>query len=92
MVDTTAQQYEVPHAKKIKYNLDPTAVRAMVTGFKAYDTDNSGSMDKKELKKLLIDLGMREITNEEVEACMKEVDTDADELISWNEFIDMYGK
>lgn len=43
----------------------------MINGFKEYDANGDGTMDSAELKKLLVDLGMREITDEKVEECMK---------------------
>jgi len=36
----------------------------MSNGFKNFDKDHSGSMDKKEFKDLLISLGLRDITDE----------------------------
>jgi len=36
----------------------------MINGFKEYDANSDGTMDCKELKKLLVDLGMREITDD----------------------------
>lgn len=63
----------------------------MVSGFKAFDTDNSGKMDKKEFKQLLISLGLRDITDDQVADVIAQVDTNSDGEISWDEFVDMYG-
>lgn len=84
--------YEIPNDKKIAYKLGPDECRSMINGFKAFDEDGSGAVDVKEFKKLLVSLGLREVTDEQVEVIMQAVDQNNDQVISWEEFIDMYGK
>merc|ERR1712070_340012 len=56
--------------------------------FKVFDTDNNGSIDKKELKRLLKKLGQT-LTDAELDAMMNEVDTNGDGEISFEEFKEM---
>ena len=53
--------------------------------FKVFDTDNSGSIDRKELKRLMKKLGQA-LTEGELDAMMDEVDTNGDGEISFEEF------
>ena len=53
--------------------------------FAVFDTDGSGSIDRKELKKLMKKLGQA-LSDGELEAMMDEVDTDGDGEISFAEF------
>lgn len=53
--------------------------------FAVFDTDKSGSIDRKELKRLMKKLGQA-LTEAELDAMMDEVDTDGDGVISFQEF------
>jgi calmodulin len=53
--------------------------------FRVFDTDNSGSIDKKELKRLMKKLGQA-LSEAELDAMMDEVDTNGDGQISFEEF------
>jgi calmodulin len=53
--------------------------------FAVFDTDGSGSIDRRELKKLMKKLGQA-LSDKELEAMMDEVDTDGDGEISFAEF------
>ena len=53
--------------------------------FRVFDTDNSGSIDKKELKRLMKKLGQA-LSEAELDAMMDEVDTNGDGEISFEEF------
>lgn len=53
--------------------------------FKVFDTDNSGSISRSELKNLMINLG-QSLTDNEVDEMMKMVDTNNDGEISFEEF------
>ena len=56
------------------------------TAFEMFDEDNSGSIDRNELKKVMLALGL-EITNEEVDKFIQAVDKDNNNLIDYNEFM-----
>ena len=49
-------------------------------------------MDKQEFKNIMIDIGMRKITDKEITDILGSHDTDNDGLISWVEFVDMMNK
>jgi Ca2+-binding EF-hand superfamily protein len=56
--------------------------------FAVFDTDGSGSIDRKELKRLMKKLGQA-LSEAELDAMMSEVDTDGDGEISFEEFKQM---
>jgi Ca2+-binding EF-hand superfamily protein len=53
--------------------------------FAVFDTDGSGSIDRKELKRLMKKLGQA-LSEAELDAMMEEVDTNGDGVISFEEF------
>lgn len=53
--------------------------------FKVFDTDDSGAIDRKELKRLMKKLG-QQLTEAEIDAMMSEVDENGDGEISFEEF------
>ena len=53
-----------------------------------FDRNKDGFVDAKELKKVTTTLGQR-LTNEEVEAFMREADIDGDGKLSYEEFVTM---
>lgn len=53
--------------------------------FSVFDTDGSGAIDRKELKRLMKKLGQA-LTEAELDAMMDEVDTNGDGEISFEEF------
>jgi Ca2+-binding EF-hand superfamily protein len=53
--------------------------------FTVFDTDNSGAIDRKELKRLMKKLGQK-LSEQELDAMMDEVDTNGDGEISFEEF------
>jgi Ca2+-binding EF-hand superfamily protein len=53
--------------------------------FAVFDTDNSGSIDRKELKRLMKKLGQA-LSEAELDAMMDEVDENGDGEISFEEF------
>ena len=44
-------------------------------------------MDVKEFKQVLIDLGKRDVTEEQVQEALKAYDRNNDSLINWDEFL-----
>lgn len=49
--------------------------------FKLYDTDKNGSMNATEFKQVLKDLGKRDITDDQVNQMLSEVDKNNDSTI-----------
>jgi hypothetical protein len=72
--------------------LGPEERSALIRSFRNYDTNKDGVMDKKEFKNIMIDLGYRKITDEEVEKMLSSHDQNQDGVIQWAEFVDMMGK
>lgn len=62
---------------------------AFVKAFKNYDLNKDGSMDEKEFKNIMIDLGFRKITDDKVKEMLASQDSNKDGLIQWVEFVDM---
>jgi Ca2+-binding EF-hand superfamily protein len=46
--------------------------------FKGYDANKDGTLDRNELKTVLVDLGLREITSEQTDDLLKDVDLNND--------------
>ena len=57
--------------------------------FKLYDADKNGTMDAKEFKQVLKDLGKRDVTDEQVKGLLAEVDKNGDSVINWSEFLEV---
>jgi calmodulin len=49
--------------------------------FKLYDNDKNGTMDAREFKQVLIDLGKRDVTDQQVLEMLKQVDRNNDNVI-----------
>lgn len=58
--------------------------------FKLYDADKNGTMDAKEFKQVLKDLGKRDVTDDQVTTMLQDVDKNGDSVIQWNEFLEMF--
>jgi calmodulin len=58
--------------------------------FKLYDQDKNGTMNATEFKQVLVDLGKRDVTDDQVKSMLAEVDKNKDSVIQWNEFLDMF--
>jgi hypothetical protein len=67
--------------KKQREELEGIIIKA----FTAFDKDGSGFIDAKELKKISKEMG-RELDPSEVDECMKDLDIDKDNRISYEEF------
>lgn len=57
--------------------------------FKLYDQDKNGTMNATEFKQVLLDLGKREVTDEQVKSMLAEVDKNKDSVIQWEEFLEV---
>mmetsp|Transcript_7936 Transcript_7936/g.13319 ORF Transcript_7936/g.13319 Transcript_7936/m.13319 type:complete len:200 (+) Transcript_7936:17-616(+) len=75
-----------------KKTLGPQEQTALLKSFKNYDLNGDGTMDQKEFKNILIDLGYRKITDEKVKEMLADQDKNGDGVISWEEFVDMMVK
>lgn len=62
--------------------------RELREAFKVFDEDNSGSISRTEVRKIMKKLGQK-LSDEELDAMMEEVDTDKDGQIDFNEFKSM---
>ena len=69
-----------------KSSTDPDS--ELRAAFAVFDEDNSGSISRKEMKKLMKKLGQK-LSDEELDAMMEEVDTDNDGQIDFEEFKSM---
>ena len=59
--------------------------------FDIFDADNSGFIDREELKAVMTKLMGASLSEEELDAMMKEADTNSDGLVSFEEFKAMMG-
>lgn len=57
--------------------------------FKCYDTDKNGTMDMKEFRQVLKDLGKRDVNEDQVTKMMAEHDQNKDSVLSWKEFLEV---
>lgn len=57
--------------------------------FKIYDVDKNGTMDIKEFKQVLKDLGKRDVTEDQVAKMMSSHDQNQDGTLSWTEFLEV---
>ena len=60
----------------------------MRDAFMLFDSDGDGSVTAKELKHVMDTLFNTNITNEELEEMVKDVDTNGDGVVSFDEFAD----
>lgn len=72
-----------------KKHLGPEEQTALIKTFINYDKNKDATMDCSELKNILIDLGNRKITDEEVKKMLDENDKDGSGRLEWSEFLDM---
>ena len=84
--------YKVSQEKKDEYQFSLEDINACQISFPQFDRDNSASMDKKEFMGLLASLGFSDLSDKDVGKMMAIVDTSSVDRISWDEFVDMYGK
>ena len=55
--------------------------------FKVYDRDANGTMNADEFKQVCVDLGKRDVTDEQVTEMLAQVDRNHDKVIQWAEFL-----
>jgi Ca2+-binding EF-hand superfamily protein len=61
----------------------------MQHAFKLYDLDKNGTMNAEEFKQVLVDLGKRDVTEDQVKEMLSQVDRNNDKVIQWEEFLDV---
>lgn len=72
--------------------MSPQDQTAFIKAFKVYDLNGDGTIDEKEFKNIMINLGYRKITDEECQKMLSEQDTNRDGVIQWVEFVAMMTK
>ena len=70
-----------------KKSLNAQEQTELIKAFKNYDKNGDGTMDCKEFKNIMIDLGHRKTTEEDAQKVLTQHDKDNDGVISWTEFI-----
>ncbi len=73
------QSYDVSF--EMKKNFTPTEITDMQHAFKLYDTDKNCTMNAQEFKQVLIDLGKRDVTDDQVKKMLADVDKNGDSVI-----------
>ena len=61
----------------------------LVKAFKNYDKNNDGTMDSSEFKQTLKDCGHGDLPDDQVKTMLESVDRNHDNLISFQEFLDV---
>jgi len=64
-----------------KKTLGPEERSSLVRSFKNYDLNKDGVMDENEFKNIMVDLGYRKITDEEVSKMLSEHDNNKDGVL-----------
>lgn len=70
-----------------KKNLSAQEQTELTKAFKNYDKNGDGTMDCKEFKNIMIDLGHRKTTDADAQAMLTKHDKNSDGVISWTEFV-----
>ena len=81
---SAANKYDVPYGYRKVFNAEQ--ITELITAFKNYDTDKSGTIDDKEFKNALKAMGHDEVTDDQANELMKKVDKNNDGVISFDEF------
>lgn len=79
MVEPAAVSYDVPF--EMKKNFTPQEVTEMIKSFKIYDANKDGTISASEFKTVLVDMGHREVTQEQVQEMLSKVDLNKDGVI-----------
>jgi len=88
MVESTAPSYDISF--EMKKHFSATEITELQHAFKLYDMDKNGTMNATEFKQVLLDLGKRDVTDEQVKGMLAEVDKNNDSQIQWGEFLEMF--
>lgn len=82
--------YDIPYETKKKFSA--ADLTELTAHFKANDTDKTGKIDKSELKTVLVQLGYRETKEEDVAKLLEGVDLNADNELTFAEFLELVVK
>lgn len=87
--------FDTPLVRKgVAFSIPPLSEDRMAeleSLFIKYDTDGSGTISRKELKKVLVDLWGREPSSKEVKYVLKKVDGNGSKTVAKSEFLVMMG-
>ena len=72
---------------KLIQSFNPADYSSYVKTFKSYDKNKNGTIERSELLALLHALGYREMKDEDVDAALKGMDLNSDQVISISEFL-----
>lgn len=79
---------------KVSYELTkvfgPDEISEYTRAFKSYDNDKNGTLDKTELKTVMVDLGLRDVTEEQTNDLLASIDSNQDNKISFPEFLELF--
>jgi plastin-1 len=79
--------YDIPYETKKKFSAPE--MNELINNFKAHDVDKSGKIEKAELKTIMVDLGHRETTEEDISKMLESVDIDSDNQLTIIEFLNL---
>lgn len=77
------------YSNEMKKALSAQEQTELINAFKNYDKNSDGTMDAKEFKNIMIDLGHRKTTDDDAKNMLSAHDKNQDGVISWVEFVDM---
>lgn len=77
------------YSNEMKKVLSAQEQTELINAFKNYDKNSDGTMDAKEFKNIMIDLGHRKTTDDDAKNMLSAHDKNQDGVISWVEFVDM---
>lgn len=86
MVELT-KTLEVPFAYRKHFSIEEC--QEMVNSFKNYDTDNNGSINANEFKKVLKDMGHSEVSEQKLQELFAKVDYNENGVVDWLEFLQL---
>lgn len=83
MVDK--KTYEIPFMYRKLMTLDEQA--QVIRSFKNFDKNGDGTVDSKEFKSLLVDMGRKDVSDDQVAKMFKKYDQDQNGVLSFEEYI-----
>lgn len=84
-----SKEHNYETTKEQQRHLNPEETQTFIRAFKNYDKNKDGHMDESEFKNIMIDIGMRKITDDQVKEMLGSHDANQDGVLSWVEFVDM---